>query len=42
MKEAIGCIDEEVIGAIKEAAKGAINAGKTPPSCLFISCLTIN
>ena len=36
----MGCIKEESIGAINEAAIGAIIAGGNPSSCFFILCFT--
>ena len=37
-----GCINEEAIVAIDEAAIGAIIAPRNPPSCFFISCFIVS
>ena len=40
-EEATDCINKEVIGAINEAAMGAIMAPRNSPSCFFISCFPV-
>ena len=41
-EEATGYINKEVTGDTNEATIGAIIAGRSPPSCFFISCLLLH
>ena len=40
-EEGTGCIIQEVIGAINEAAIGATTASRNWPSCVFLLCVTV-
>ena len=41
-EEVTGCINEEAIVPINEAAKFAIVAPRNPPSSFFIPCFTVS